>query len=89
MVTVSIPKERLCFGPNASLAFHQAGWPGKPVPEVTQWMVNMYPEEIRNWINDRGGVAKMTVETFWTLPATELWKMGYRRCENYYENPAQ
>jgi hypothetical protein len=52
-------------------------------------MVNMYPEEIRNWINDRGGVAKMTVETFWTLPATELWKMGYRRCENYYENPAQ
>jgi hypothetical protein len=46
----------------------------------TMWMVNQYPDDIRNWIEAKGGVAKMPLNTFWTLPASDLWQMGYRRC---------
>jgi hypothetical protein len=51
-------------------------------PATTRWMINQYPLEIRNWINARGGVTKMTVENYWTLTAKELWKMGYSKCSD-------
>jgi len=44
-------------------------------------MHNRYPQDIRMWLRDRGGVEKMTVEKFWVLDATELWEMGYRKCD--------
>jgi hypothetical protein len=43
-------------------------------------MIENYPADIRAWIEAKGGVAKMPQWTFWTLPASELWKMGYRKC---------
>jgi hypothetical protein len=42
-------------------------------------MVSQYPQDIRFWLRDRGAPEKMTIEDMWTLPASELWKMGYRR----------
>ena len=96
MVMAHIPKNRLCFGRDAKLSFHQAR---KGVldnqarissldilpasPETTQWMIDQYPPDIRDWINDRGGVAKMTVRDFWILTAEDLWKMGYSQCGNW------
>jgi hypothetical protein len=83
ILTAFIPKDRLCFGEKAFLAFHLVRDPdGKPYPWGTQWMISKFPADIQNWINAKGGVEKMTVESFWTLPASDLWKMGYRRCNN-------
>jgi hypothetical protein len=43
-------------------------------------MVNQYPQDIRKWIMDKGGVEKMNIQQMWTLDAAELWQMGYGRC---------
>jgi hypothetical protein len=75
-----VPKDRLCFGERASLNFHAAGRLGKPDMEFTKWMVSQYPQDIRIWLRDRGAPEKMTFEDMWTLPASELWKMGYKKC---------
>jgi hypothetical protein len=48
------------------------------------WMMNEYPPDIRAWLMARGGVLNMDEVhfwDFWELEATELWGMGYRRCE--------
>ena len=95
LVTAYIPKDRICFGPDASLDFHQAyiikpefG----PATEATKWMLEKYPADIRRWIADQGryrmhldwnvsqGSETPPLYGFWTLPAEELWKMGYRKC---------
>ena len=76
-----IPKKRLCFGDIAMLRFHKARTTdGNPSSHATQWMVDSYPGDIRSWIEIMGGVEKMPAETYWTMPAPTLWKLGYRRC---------
>jgi hypothetical protein len=91
LVVAYIPRDKLCFGQKASLQFHAAREPdgksslgksslGKSSLWATQWMIKTYPDDIKNWLADRGGDVKMTVQTVWTLPAKDLWKMGYRRC---------
>jgi hypothetical protein len=44
-------------------------------------MFNAYPPDIRMWLQEKGGVEKMPLESFWLLFPSELWQMGYRRCE--------
>jgi hypothetical protein len=73
-------KERLCFGPRAFLNFHQARNGSVPSRETTQWMFDHYPADIRGWIVAKGGLEKMPFHEFWTLPAKELWQMGYGKC---------
>ena len=86
MITAYFPKDRLCFGKNASLDFHQArngsiyGPHGPPFPEITRWMVSQYPQDIRLWIKAKGDAEKMPLHGFWTLTAHELWEMGYQKC---------
>jgi hypothetical protein len=82
MITMYIPKDRLCFGPNAYLAFHMAGTLERPNMEITKWMVSHYPQDIRIWLEAGGAPEKMTVQDVWKLPASELWKMGYRKCND-------
>jgi hypothetical protein len=82
MITMYIPKDRLCFGPNAYLAFHMAGTLERPNMEITKWMVSHYPKDIRIWLEAGGAPEKMTVQDVWKLPASELWKMGYRKCND-------
>ena len=95
LVTAYIPKDRICFGPDASLDFHQA-YISKPefnpAVEATKWMLEKYPADIRHWIADQGryrmgldwnvrqGSETPPLYGFWTLPAEELWKIGYRKC---------
>jgi hypothetical protein len=81
-VVAFVPKEKLCFGKDASLKFHQAreSMYGPAALAMTKWMTDRYPHEIRNWINVRGGYEKIPDKGFWTLPASELWQMGYRKC---------
>jgi hypothetical protein len=83
LIMVHVPNDRLCFGEIASLKFHVARDPksGEPNMAFTQrMMVNQYPQDIRKWIMDKGGVEKMNIQQMWTLDAAELWQMGYRRC---------
>jgi hypothetical protein len=82
LVTSLIPKERLCFAEGSFLAFHSARGPDSIRPELqsTLQMYASYPAEIRQWIDRNGGPYKMTVETYWTMYAPELWAIGYPRC---------
>ena len=40
-----------------------------------------YPADIAAWIEAKGGVTKMPAVGYWILPASELWAMGYRKCD--------
>jgi len=68
-----------------TLEFHSAvaSWehPKLPAPMTTRRMFNSYPENIRAWLQNKGGIEKMTIEEYWTLTPPELWAMGYRKCE--------
>jgi hypothetical protein len=78
-----IPKERLCFGQNASLQFHMRhDGKGSPAIAPTIRMLGRYPRDIQNSINAHGGLAKMTIENFVVISASELWQMGYRKCDD-------
>jgi hypothetical protein len=83
LITAFIPKERLCFAPGAFLAFHAARRVDnqQPEPHATLSMYASYPAEIRQWIDAHGGVAKMTVEVYWTMYDRDLWAIGYPRCK--------
>jgi hypothetical protein len=94
ILTAYIPKDRLCFGKDGALGFHMArrgrsldDSSPDPSPETTERMIELYPAtDIRKRIMDYGGVKGMPTIGWWTLPASELWKMGYRKCKNWYEN---
>jgi hypothetical protein len=88
LILAHIPRERLCFDKHAELNFHQAARPnGEPVMEATRWMVDQYPEDIREWIRTMGGAEAMPLPspnhpagTFYMLFPVQLWAMGYRKC---------
>jgi hypothetical protein len=82
LITLYIPKQRLCIAEGSFLAFHSAqGGDLKPKLEATLAMYSIYPAEIRQWIDRNGGPHKMTVETYWVLYPPDLWAMGYPRCK--------
>ena len=83
LIVAYVPKERLCFGAFATLQCHLARdrETGKPSLDASLWMLKQYPREIHDWIMERGGVASMTIETYWELRAQNLWRMGYRQCK--------
>jgi hypothetical protein len=85
LAVVAIPKDKLCFDADGYLGFHMAtslNKDGSTLPDLktTRGMVESYPKDIRAWINAKGGYKKMPIDGVWTLPASDLWKMGYRRC---------
>jgi hypothetical protein len=54
---------------------------GEPAIEASRAMFNAYPQDIRMWLQAKGGVEKMPLESLWLLFPSELWQMGYRQCE--------
>ena len=42
--------------------------------------LDQYPVDVRNWLDAKGGAERMPQRGYWTMPASELWQMGYRRC---------
>ena len=84
LVLAYIPKERLCFSQTAVLAFHHAMSPnGEVAMEGSRMMFNSYPQDIRMWLREKGGLEKMPGpnEGYWLLFPSELWQMGYRQCD--------
>jgi len=86
LIMMHVPSNRLCFGEYASLQFHAAGRLNTPFPplrdkELTKWMVDNYPREIRTWLKDLGAPESLTLEKVLILNSAVLWNMGYRKCE--------
>jgi hypothetical protein len=83
LVMAYVPRERICFGVSGKLMFHAARefMATEPSLKGTQWMIDRYPQDIRTWIENRGGAEKMTINEYWILEAKELWAMGYQRCK--------
>ena len=62
-----VPRSRICVTPRATLGFHAAWMPGpngRPVHSAvgTQALWELYPANVKRWINSRGGLSsKMMV----------------------------
>jgi hypothetical protein len=62
MIVGVIPPERLCATPRARLGFHAAWHPGENGRQVTskaatKLLMDIYPERLRHWIKERGGLS--------------------------------
>jgi hypothetical protein len=62
MIVGVIPPERLCATPRARLGFHAAWHPGENGRQVTskaatKLLMDIYPERVRAWIKERGGLS--------------------------------
>jgi hypothetical protein len=62
MIVGVIPPERLCATPRARLGFHAAWHPGENGRQVTskaatKLLMDIYPERVRHWIKERGGLS--------------------------------
>jgi hypothetical protein len=71
-----IPRRDICVTPKASLGFHLATF-----PTVTQQLLDLYPEDIRAWLNRHGG---LTFQVLW-MQAPEIFKY-FSKCD---EAPAR
>jgi hypothetical protein len=81
MVLGVIPRERICVTPRARLGFHAAWHPGdngQPVTSraATKLLMDIYPERVRSWIKDHGGLSPKMM----FLTGHELAAM-YQTCE--------
>src|SRR3984893_12156761 len=81
MVLGVIPHECICVTPRARLGFHAAWNPGdngRPVMSkaATQLLMDIYPERVRSWIKERGGLSPKMMY----LSGRELAAM-YHPCE--------
>ena len=81
LLTVLLPKERLCFAEGAFLAFH-AAWNDLKKHKLRRHLdhVSTYPIEIRQWIDRHGGLTSSRSE-YWTMYDRDLWAMGYPKCK--------
>jgi hypothetical protein len=62
MIVGVIPPERLCATSRARLGFHAAWHPGENGRQVTskaatKLLMDIYPERVRLWIKERGGLS--------------------------------
>jgi hypothetical protein len=85
LVLAVIDKSNICVGPKASFQFHQAREKEPPHAisvETTQWTVDQMPADIRAWIEKKGGAKNIPADDVWVLGPSEIWAMGYRKCED-------
>ncbi len=81
MVLGVIPRNRICVTSRARLGFHAAWHPGengRPIPSraATQLLMDIYPEHVRSWIKERGGLSPRMMY----LSGRELAAM-YQTCD--------
>jgi hypothetical protein len=81
MVLGVIPRNRICVTARARLGFHAAWHPGengRPITSraATQLLMDIYPEHVRSWIKDRGGLSPRMMY----LSGRELAAM-YQTCD--------
>jgi hypothetical protein len=70
IITGYIPRKDICVTPNASLGFHQGTF-----SFVTDELWRIYPEDIRAWITQHGG---LKFQVLW-MQAPELFHF-FRKC---------
>jgi hypothetical protein len=80
MILGVIPRDRICVTRRARLGFHAAWNPGdngSPIVSAggTQLLMEIYPQQVRQWINRQGGLKQRMVY----LSGRELTSM-YRTC---------
>ena len=61
IVLATIPHDKICVTPNASLAFHAAsdhGADGRVIENrvATRTLYSRYPSQVRHWIDSQGGL---------------------------------
>jgi hypothetical protein len=81
MVLGMIPRDRVCVTPRARLGFHAAWRPDQvgrrtSAQEGTDLLMSVYPQQVRDWINRRGGLSPHLIY----LSGEELASM-YPRCD--------
>ena len=81
MVLGVIPRDRICVTSRARLGFHAAWRPDRAGRQIsaedgTSYLMNVYPQQVRDWINRRGGLSQRVVY----LEGEELASM-YPRCD--------
>jgi hypothetical protein len=89
MVLAYVPKDRLCIGWYSYFAFHMVRRSdnGVVIAKSTQWMMDQFPAEIRDWMEAQGGFNSMPVgEKLWIMTPQDLWKMGYSKCVNWIDS---
>jgi hypothetical protein len=79
-ILATIPHDKICVTPNASLGFHAAsdfGADGRAIanPEATRTLYSMYPSQVRHWIASQGGLTQRMI----FLQGRQLEAM-YRPC---------
>jgi hypothetical protein len=89
MIMAYIPRERICFDRNASLNFHLPQADNRESALTGgRYMFNKYPDDIRLWLHERGGLEAMPhKQGWWVLWANDLWAMGYQTCEEEVLEP--
>ncbi len=80
IVLGALPRERILFTPRAILGFHAAwdfGPNGREVTnrEATQMLYSMYPQDVRRWIANRGGLTRKMI----FMKANGMAALGYRQ----------
>jgi len=80
MVLGMIPRDRICVTSRARLGFHAAWRPDQTGRQIvatdgTELLMSMYPQQVRDWINHRGGLSPRLIY----LSGGELASM-YPRC---------
>jgi hypothetical protein len=81
MVLGMIPRDRICVTSRARLGFHAAWRPDQAGRQTsdqdgTGLLMNSYPQQVRDWINRRGGLSPQLIY----LSGEELTSM-YPRCD--------
>ena len=81
MVLGVIPRDRICVTSRARLGFHAAWRPDRAGRQIsakdgTSYLMSVYPQQVRDWINRRGGLSSHLVY----LEGEELASM-YPRCD--------
>lgn len=66
MVLGLVPRDRICVTERAVLGFHQAWMPGphgQPIPSPigTQTLWEIYPTNVKKWLNRKGGLQKKMI----------------------------
>ncbi|MGC1236675.1 MAG: hypothetical protein WA838_18645, partial [Xanthobacteraceae bacterium] len=64
------PRKDICVTPDAAFGFHAGTF-----PFVTEQLLRIYPQDIRKWIDARGG---LTFQLFW-MQRPEIYKF-FRKC---------
>src|SRR5215471_7195205 len=81
MVLGMIPRDRICVTSRARLGFHAAWRPDQAGRQIfaqdgTELLTSVYPQQVRDWINRRGGLSSHLIY----LSGRELASM-YPRCD--------